>query len=212
VPDPDYAGLLDETPDDSPLYAPSRAVAWLQDRPPARRVIDVAKEALCLMCEALHGLGDRHAVYGFSGQGRHEVEFHIAKEFHEPWSDRCARAIAAMQPRRYTRTGAALRHATRRLAREAARTRVLIVITDGYPQDVDYGPEPTRHDYGVHDTAQALREARRAGISTFCISINHADHDYLRQMCAPDRYLVLEDIGELPAQLGKVYRSLTAGL
>ena len=114
-----------------------------------------------------------------------------------------------MQPMGATRTGAAIRHATMRLAREPAATRVLIVVSDGYPQDSDYGPMQGDASYGIHDTARALREAEQAGIDTFCIAIDPAGHDYLRTMCAPDRYLVIDDVTALPAQLGKVYRALT---
>ena len=205
------AAGIEEAEEDMPyFYAPPVRLP-LASGPPARRVIDLARDALCLMCDALHGLGDRLAVYGFSGQSRHEVEFLVGKEFHEPWSAAAAMALSGMQPRRYTRTGAAIRHAITRLEREASATRVLIVITDGYPQDTDYGPDPAGFEYGVHDTAQALREAKRAGIAPFCISIDHAANDYLRQMCLPQQYLVLPDVHELPEQLVKVYRALTSG-
>ncbi len=203
------AGESDED-EDSYFHAPPLRMPRASG-PPARRVIDLARDALCLMGEALHGLGDRFAVYGFSGQSRHEVEFLVGKEFHEPWSATVAMALSGMQPRRYTRTGAAIRHAVSRLKAEPTTTRVLIVITDGYPQDTDYGPDPAHFEYGIHDTAQALREAKRAGIAPFCISIDHAANDYLRQICPPQQYLVLPDVNELPQQLIKVYRALTSG-
>ena len=205
------AACIEEAEEDTPYFHAPPLRMPEASGPPARRVIDLARDALCLMCDALHGLGDRLAVYGFSGQSRHEVEFLVGKEFHEPWSAAAAMALSGMQPRRYTRTGAAIRHTITRLEREASATRVLIVITDGYPQDTDYGPDPASFEYGVHDTAQALREAKRAGIAPFCISIDHAANDYLRQMCLPQQYLVLPDVHDLPEQLVKVYRALTTG-
>ncbi|AMM24446.1 nitric oxide reductase activation protein NorD [Variovorax sp. PAMC 28711] len=200
------AAVPDE--DDYYLYAPRVAPAAVPE-PPRRRVIDVAKDAMALMCDALHTLGDRHAVYGFSGEGRHRVDFLIAKAFGDAWSPRTAAALSAMQPMGATRTGAAIRHAVRRLAREPAQTRVLIVVSDGYPQDADYGPDPRDPGYGIQDTARALREAEQAGIATFCIAIDPAGHDYLRTMSREDRYLVIDDVTALPEQLGKVYRALT---
>jgi nitric oxide reductase NorD protein len=176
---------------------------------PLRRVIDVAKDAIGLMCDALARLGDRHAVYGFSGEGRQQVDFYLAKGFDDGWSAHSAAALAAMQPKGSTRTGAAIRHAVVKLRREPAHTRLLIVLTDGYPQDSDYGPDPKDIDYGLRDTAQAMHEAERAGIAVFCVSVDHAANDYLRRVCAPSRYLVIDDVQALPEQLSKVYRRLT---
>ncbi len=176
---------------------------------PRRRVIDVAREALALMCDALATLGDSHAVYGFSGDGRENVEFNLIKEFDEALSPRSWAALAAMQPRRSTRMGPAIRHAAAKLKRQPMRRRVLIIVSDGYPEDRDYGPDRRDREYGIQDTAQALLEAERAGITSFCITIDPAGHDYLRRMCAEKRYLVIDDVTALPAELTKVYRALT---
>ncbi len=176
---------------------------------PKRRVIDVAKEALAVMCDALQTLGDSHAIYGFSGSGRHNVEFHVAKEFSDPTSTRTWAALGAMEPIRYTRMGPSIRHATHKLAKQPERTKVLVVVTDGYPQDEGYGPDRNDRNYGIHDTAKALEEADAAGISTFCVTIDPAGHDYLRRMCAEDRYLVIDDVQTLAVELEKVYRTLT---
>ena len=104
--------------------------------------------------------------------------------------------------------GTAVRHATAKLQAEAARTRLLIVISDGYPQDVDYGEDARDRAHGMHDTARALADAERAGVDTFCITIDPAGHDYLREMCPDQRYLVIDEIEALPAELAKVYLAL----
>lgn len=195
--------------EDDPYFhaAPAR-----RDGPPQarRRVIDVAKDAIGLMCDALTQLGDRHAIYAFSGEGRLRVDFHVAKRFDEDWSAHSAAALAALEPQGSTRTGAALRHASRQLQREQARVRFLILVTDGYPQDRDYGPDPDDVDYGLRDTAMAMREAERAGIAVFCVCIDHAAHDHLRRAWPAARYLVIDEIDDLPEQLSKVYRRLVA--
>jgi nitric oxide reductase NorD protein len=203
-------GARADEDDDPYLYTPRTAAALATTRPPRRRVIDIAQDAMGLMCDALHGLGDRHAVYGFSGDGRHRVDVLVAKDFDDAWSARTAAALAAMQPMRATRTGAAIRHAVARLKRESARTRVLIAVSDGYPQDADYGPDARDPGYGIRDTARALREAEQAGIAAFCITVDQAGHDYLREMAPAHRYLVIDEVEALPEQLGKVYRALTA--
>lgn len=185
---------------------------WWTDAPgptaPERSVLDCAKEALALMCDALAVLGDEHAIYGFSGQGRDGVEFYVAKELHEASSARTWARLAAMKPRRYTRMGPAIRHATAKLRGHQARTRFLVVVSDGYPQDHDYGPQRGDKGYGIADTAKALEEAERAGVLTFCVTVDPAGHDYLREMCPDERYLVIDDVRDLPDELTKVYRTL----
>jgi len=205
--EPDTEPNLRDPTDDPFLWA---AEASLDAGPPKRRVIDVQREALLLMADALDRLGDRFGVFGFSGYGRDCVEYYIAKEFSEPWTARAVKALAAMKPRRSTRMGPAIRHSTRKLARAGGALKVLIVISDGFPQDCDYGPDRGSHDYGVADTAKALREAERAGVSTFCITVDRSGHDYLKRMCDEARYMVIEDIETLPAALSKVYAALTA--
>jgi len=90
-----------------------------------------------------------------------------------------------------------------------AALKVMMIISDGFPQDCDYGPERGNHEYGLRDTAKALQEAERAGIHTFCITVDRSGHDYLRRMCPEDRYLVIEETAELPEALRKAYRQLT---
>jgi nitric oxide reductase activation protein len=174
-----------------------------------RRVLDIQKEALALMVQALEALGDEYGIYGFSGESRENVEFYVAKELGDRLGARVWNAIAAMRSHRYTRMGTAIRHTIRKLERQAARRKVMLVISDGYPQDIDYGPDRDDREYGIHDTAQALREAELAHIQTFCVTIDRAGHDYLRRMCPEGRYLIIDEVESLPVELGKVYRLLT---
>jgi nitric oxide reductase activation protein len=199
-PPPDTGALLYGLYDDLP--EPPRG--------PRRRVIDVAKDALALMADALAPLGDAIALYGFSGEGRDDVEFVVAKEFDDPLSPSAWAALAAMEPRGSTRMGAAVRHASAKLVRQPAARRLLVVVSDGYPQDTDYGPDRGDEEYGIQDTARALQEAERAGVSTFCVTIDPAGHDYLRRMCPPRRYLVIDDVPALPAELARVYEEWAA--
>ncbi|MCU1502836.1 MAG: hypothetical protein JWM12_2190 [Ilumatobacteraceae bacterium] len=191
-------------------YRFAGAEPW-EDGPPAdpgRRVLDIAKESVALMCDALQLLGDSHAVYGFSGEGRDKVEFHVTKEFGDRTSPATWAALAAMKPRRYTRMGPAIRHTTAKLAAQPAKTKLLIVISDGYPQDIDYGPDRGDKEYGLQDTARALQDASDAGIATYCVTIDPAGHDYLRRMCPDQNYLVIDDVPSLPGELAKLYGTL----
>jgi hypothetical protein len=191
------------------VYLYDLALSAAPAEPPKRRVIDVAKDALALTCDALQTLGDCFAVYAFSGHGRTQVDFRIVKSFDEAVSSRTAGALASLRPHGATRSGAAIRHATAQLVRQSQRRRALIVVTDGYPEDIDYGPEPRDLRYGLEDTAHALLEAQALGVHTFCLSIDPAGHDYLRRMCPPRRYLVIKDLAALPGELAKVYQAMT---
>ena len=174
-----------------------------------RRIIDIQRESVLLMASALEGLGDRYGVYGFSGYGRDCVEFYVAKEFDQPFDQGVIDAIAAMRPKRSTRMGPAIRHAAAKLDNSGAALKVLMIVSDGFPQDHDYGPHRGDHEYGVQDTAKSLAEAQAQGIETFCVTVDRSGHDYLRRMCPDDRYMVIEETSELPDALRKAYRQLT---
>ena len=180
----------------------------LADRTPRRRVIDVARDAAALFCEALHTLGDRHAVFGFAGQGRLQVDLAVVKDFGDAWGPAAGAALAALQPQGATRTGAAVRHAVHRLLAEPARRRLLIVVSDGYPQDSDYGSGPDALQHALQDTAQALREAERAGVACLQVSVDAAAHDYLRRISPKHRYWVVDEVDALPARMLALARLL----
>jgi nitric oxide reductase NorD protein len=199
----DFSGFVQE--DHSYTLPPRTPTA----SPPRRRIIDVEKEALVLMAEALEGLGDAYAVYGFSGYGREQVDFFVVKEFMERYDTRVQGRIAAIKPHRSTRMGPAIRHATRKFEQQDARVKLLLLLSDGYPQDYDYGKDRKSKEYGLQDTTMALHETRLKGIQTFCLTVDPAGHDYLRAMCPDQHYLVLEDMASLPKELPKVYRSMT---
>lgn len=180
------------------------------DGEPQRRIIDIEKEALVLMAEALEALGDAYAVYGFSGYGRDQVDAFVVKSFDEPYDRRIQGRIAAIEPHRSTRMGPVIRHAAAQLGRQEARLKALILLSDGYPQDFDYGQDRKSKEYGLQDTTKALQEARLKAIHAFCVTVDPGGHDYLRQMCPDQQYLVIDDMAALPRELPKVYRGLTA--
>lgn len=182
----------------------------IQQAERGKRIIDVEKEAVILMAEALEELGDSYSICGFSGYGRNQVDFYLAKDFTEAYNQRVKGRIGGIKPCRSTRMGPAIRHAAKRLSATESRTKALIIISDGYPQDFDYGRDRNSKDYGIRDTTMALTEARRQGIQTFCLTVDPSGHDYLREMCPDQQYMVIQQIEQLPDELSKVYRSLTA--
>lgn len=176
---------------------------------PSRKIIDLEREAMVVMAAALEALGDSYGIYGFSGYSKDNVEIFIAKEPDDAFSQTTLRSIAAMSPKGSTRMGPAIRHASQKLMNTGSAMKVLMVISDGFPQDCDYGPVRGNHDYGVEDTAQALQESQQKGIETFCMTVDKSGHDYLKRMCPDERYMVIEEMEDLPNQLTKVYAALT---
>ncbi|MGH7840136.1 MAG: nitric oxide reductase activation protein NorD [Candidatus Binataceae bacterium] len=173
-----------------------------------RRIIDVNKEALVIMAQALEEIGDAYAIMGFSGHGRDNVEFYVIKEFDHELSDEVKARVGAVEPKRSTRMGTAIRHVREKFKDVASRAKHVIMLSDGFPQDFDYGHDRRSNAYGIQDTMVALKELEMAGVLPFCITVDRTGHDYLRQMCAPSRYLVIEDITSLPRQLPKVYEQV----
>jgi nitric oxide reductase NorD protein len=173
----------------------------------AKRVIDVEKEAALCFCEALHALGDRHAVYAFSGHGPDGVRIASLKQLDEPFDARARARIGGLEPDGFTRLGAALRFATARLARERARIRLLLVLSDGKPYDED----EYAGDYGIADVRQAVEEAQRQDVRTLCVNVDREGRRYLPRMVGPGRYTVIWNVEQLPDRLTEIYRLATTG-
>ncbi|MET0387867.1 MAG: VWA domain-containing protein [Polyangiales bacterium] len=177
---------------------------------PRRRIIDTLKESLAVMSSALDHLGDNYAIYGFSSRGRQQVDVYPVKAFGERLDHATRARVGGLAPQSGTRMGAAVRHAISKFAAVHAQQRHLMLLSDGFPQDMEYGPDRRSHTYGIQDTAVALREAKAAGITPFCVTVDRAGQDYLRLMCDPAEYLVIGDVDELPRELPKIYRRVVS--
>lgn len=169
------------------------------------RVIDVIRDSLYLFAEALAATGDRFALYGFSSRRREHVRYHVLKEFGETYGGRIRGRLAAIKPGFYTRMGAALRQSTRLLEQQEADQRLLLLLTDGKPNDMD------RYEarYGVEDTRAAVREARAAGLQPFCVTIDRDAEDYLPHLFGSQGFVVIHSTEELPRRLPWLYAQLT---
>ena len=212
------AEAVEENAKDSDWNAPGDPVAytaWLRARRgetarrPYKRIIDVEKESMVLLMNALEAIGDRYGVYGFSGFGRENVEFYVIKEVEEMLTDRVKRRMDKVAPLHATRMGPAIRHATSKLAAIDAKTKFMFVISDGRPQDRGYSREGVEKEYAVQDTRMALMEARQLDITPFCLTVDRNGHDYLRTMAGDLNYEVLPDITELPRRLPQLYKKVT---
>ena len=166
---------------------------------------DVQRESLVLLCEALERLGDRYAIYGFSGFTHMRCELYCIKGFAQPYDSDVHARIAGIQPRDYTRMGVTIRHLTRKLLEVEARTRVLITLSDGRPDDED----GYRGDYGIEDTRQAVLEARNQGVHPFCITIDDEAQDYLPHMFGAASWTLVAQVAKLPYRVSDIYRRIT---
>jgi len=167
-------------------------------------VMDVEKEAIVLFCEALEVVGDAFSIAGFSGTGRLGVDYLRVKDFDEKMDDTIKQRINALSPRRSTRMGAAIRHATRQLEKAPSKVRLLIILSDGFPNDVDY-----KQNYAVEDTRKAISEARSKSIYAHGITINIAANSKLDDLYGNVRHNVISDVRELPDKLLRIYSRLT---
>ena len=172
---------------------------------PGRRIIEIEKEGLVLMSEALEAVGDVYSINGFTSEGRRNVKFYVVKEFDETYSDEVKQRIGGITFQNNTRLGAAIRHATAKLAKQEARTRLLIVLSDGRPYDHDYGDAR----YAREDTREALRQAKTSGITPFCITIDRESEAELKDLYGDIGYTIIDDVLSLPERLPGIYRRLT---
>ena len=176
---------------------------WVDDE---QRVIDVIRDSLFLFAESLAATGDRFGLYGFSSRKRDPVRMHLLKDFDEKYGGGVRGRIQAIRPGYYTRMGAALRFGAQRLAMQPGGRRLLLLLTDGKPNDLDQ----YEGRYGIEDTRQAVVEARRMGLQPFCVTIDAKGNDYLPYLFGKGGYVVIRQPSDLPRELPLLYARLTA--
>lgn len=170
-----------------------------------KRVIEVVGDSLMLFAEALSVAGDDFSLYGFSSLRRHHVRMLEIKGFEQKYNANVCGAIQSLKPGYYTRMGTAIRRATQLLEKRPHRRKLLLLITDGKPNDLDL----YEGRYGVEDTRHAVMEARKAGLIPFCITIDQQAGDYLPYMFGANGYTVIKEPVQLPTRLPQLYRLLT---
>lgn len=170
------------------------------------RVIDVVQNSLLLFGEALQSVGDNFAMYGFSSVKRHNVRFTLLKNFNEPYSDHVRGRVQAIRPGFYTRMGAAIRQATNVIEEQKSTEKLLLILTDGKPNDIDH----YEGRFGIEDTHQAICEAKKLGIKPFCITIDTDAQGYLPYLFGSDGFTVILRPEQLPLRLPQLYHQLTS--
>lgn len=174
--------------------------AWVD----GHRVLDVEKEALLVLAHGLAACGDTNSILTFTSRRRDWVRVETVKGFGEPMSAQVERRIGALRPGYYTRIGAAVRHAAAELSGQPQRKRLLLVLTDGKPNDVDH----YEGRFAVEDTRKAVQEARRQGVSVFGVTIDASAQSYFPTLFGRGGYAIVGNIRRLPAALPAIYRQV----
>ncbi len=169
-------------------------------------VLNLAREATALVADAMDKIGDSFAIHGFDSNGRHEIEYYRFKDFEDPYGELARARLAGMTGQLSTRMGTALRHAGQFLKFRRVARKLILLVTDGEPHDIDV------HDrkYLVFDAKHAVEEQTRAGIATFCISLDPGADEYVTRIFGARNYLVLDHLRRLPEKLPLLYMRLTS--
>jgi len=169
------------------------------------RIIDVIKDSLVVFSEALERLRDKFAIYTFSSNTNKNVRFEIIKNFKEKYTNHTLGRIDAIKPGYYTRLGGAIRESITILEKQKTQNKLLLIISDGKPNDVD------KYDgrYGIEDTKKAILEARKVGITPFCVTVDLESKDYLPYLFGKNGYAVVRDGKKLPKIVPEIYMNLT---
>jgi nitric oxide reductase NorD protein len=180
----------------------SRPTTWVSD---SHRIIDVIRESLLLFAEAMSATGDCFGLYGFSSLKRHNVRFNLIKNLSAPYNAHARGRILALKPGYYTRMGSALRQASRILVEQPASRRLLLLISDGKPNDLDLYDSR----YGIEDNRMAIHAARRLGLQPFCVTDNREGGAYLPYIFGPAGFTVIRRPEVPPSRLPLLYAQLT---
>ncbi len=169
-------------------------------------ILDLTREATGLLAWAVDAIGDNYAVHGFASDGRHDVQYYRFKDFDQPYAEEAKARLAGMRGGLSTRMGAALRHAGHHLSQQASQKRLILLITDGEPADIDER-DP---QYLRQDTKHAVEELAASGIYTYCLTLDPDADRYVSRIFGPNRYSIVDNIERLPERLPRVFSALTA--
>ena len=170
------------------------------------RILDLTREASGLLSWAVDSIGDNYAVHGFASDGRHDVQYYRFKDFDQPYDEEAKSRLAGMSGGLSTRMGAALRHAGSHLARQNSSKRLILLLTDGEPADIDER-DP---QYLRQDSKHAVDELTAQGIYTYCLTLDPNADNYVARIFGANNYSVVDNIERLPERLPRVFSALTA--
>lgn len=171
-----------------------------------KTVLQLSREAATLVATAIEGIGDPYAIHGFASDGRHDVQYYRFKDFNQKFNDEAKSRLAGMKGGLSTRMGAALRHAGQHLLKQQEKRKLILMVTDGEPADIDErDPQHLRHD-----TKKAVEELYGTGVLTYCLTLDPNADDYVKRIFGANNYTIIDNVDKLPEQLPTLFASLTS--
>ncbi len=171
-----------------------------------RPVLDLTREAASLVSWAIDRIGDPFAIHGFASDGRHDVQYYRYKDFNQGFDDKAKSRLAGMNGGLSTRMGAAMRHAASHLQMQPKQKKLVLVVTDGEPADIDV-KDP---QYLRHDTRKAVEELAAQGVMSYCLTLDPQADDYVSRIFGANRYTVVDHVQKLPEKLPALFATLTS--
>ena len=170
-----------------------------------KTVLQLTREAATLVATAISGIGDPFALHGFASDGRHDVQYYRFKDFPQKFDDEVKSRLAGMTGGLSTRMGAALRHAGHHLMKQPERRKLILLVTDGEPADIDErDPQHLRHD-----TKKAVEELYSKGVLTYCLTLDPNADAYVKRIFGENNYTIIDNVNRLPEKLPTLFASLT---
>ncbi|HHO68688.1 MAG TPA: VWA domain-containing protein [Gammaproteobacteria bacterium] len=171
-----------------------------------KTILELTREACALVATAINGIGDPFAIHGFASDGRHDVQYYRFKDFSEKFNDDVKARLAGMRGGLSTRMGAAMRHAGHHLLRQPERKKLLLLVTDGEPADIDErDPQHLRHD-----AKKAVEELYTRGIMTYCLTLDRNADNYVKRIFGANNYTIIDHVQRLPEKLPVLFATLTS--
>lgn len=171
-----------------------------------KTVLQLTREAATLVATAINGIGDPFALHGFASDGRHDVQYYRFKDFNQHLDDEVKSHLAGMKGGLSTRMGAALRHAGHHLHKQPERRKLILLVTDGEPADIDErDPQHLRHD-----TKKAVEELYSTGVLTYCLTLDPNADAYVKRIFGENNYTIIDNVDRLPEKLPTLFASLTS--
>jgi nitric oxide reductase NorD protein len=171
-----------------------------------KTVLQLTREAASLVSTAINGIGDPFALHGFASDGRHDVQYYRFKDFSQRFDDEAKARLAGMKGGLSTRMGAAMRHAAQHLLKQPERRKLLLLVSDGEPADIDErDPQHLRHD-----TRKAVEELYSKGILTYCLTLDPDADQYVKRIFGENHYTIIDNVQRLPEKLPTLFASLTS--
>lgn len=170
-----------------------------------KSVLDLTREACALVSTAINGIGDPFAIHGFASDGRHDVQYFRFKNFNQKFDDDVKARLAGMRGGLSTRMGAAMRHAAQHLLKQPERKKLLLILTDGEPADIDErDPQHLRHD-----AKKAVEELYGKGVMSYCLTLDPNADSYVKRIFGANNYTIIDHVQRLPEKLPTLFASLT---